>query len=68
MQIGDLVELSAAGKKAQQNSEVWGLWGMITKVRTYGNHPYSIDWFRPDGSLKRVPMARHEIKFMRGKK
>jgi len=67
MQVGDLVELSATGKKAQQNSEVYGLWGMIIKIEGH-THPYRIDWFRPDGTLKRVPMARHEIKFMRGKK
>jgi hypothetical protein len=67
MQVGDLVELSAAGKKAKQNSEVYGYWGIIMKIDGF-NHPYRIDWFRPDGSLKRVPMARYEIKFMRGKK
>jgi len=67
MKVGDLVELSATGKKAKQNSEVYGLWGMIIKIEGH-THPYRIDWFRPDGTLKRVPMARHEIKFMRGKK
>ena len=67
MKVGDLVELSATGKKAKQNSEVWGLWGIIVEIAGY-THPYRIDWFRPDGTLKRVPMARHEIKFMRGKK
>ena len=67
MQIGDLVELSAAGNKAMQNMEVRGLWGMIVEIAGY-THPYKINWFRPDGSLKSVPMARHEIKFMRGKK
>ena len=68
MQVGDLVELSAAGSKAKQNSEVWGHWGMITIVREHGNHPYSVDWFRTDGSIKKVPMARYEIKKLRGKK
>jgi len=67
MQVGDLVELSAAGKKVKQNSEVYGYWGMIMEIKGL-QHPYMIDWFRPDGTLKRVPMARYEIKFMRGKK
>ena len=67
MKVGDLVELSAAGKKAKQNSEVYGYWGMIMEIAGY-THPYKINWFRPDGTLKSVPMARHEIKFMRGKK
>ena len=67
MQIGDLVELSAAGSKAKQNEEVWGLWGMIVQIKGQV-HPYRIDWFRPDGTLKFVPMARYEIKKLRGKK
>ena len=67
MQIGDLVELSSAGSKAQQNSEVYGYWGMIVEI-TGNNHPYRIDWFRPDGTTKKVPMARYEIKKLRGAK
>ena len=67
MQVGDLVELSAAGKKAKQNSEVYGYWGMIMEIKGQ-HHPYRINWFRPDGTLMRFPMARYEIKKMRGKK
>jgi len=67
MQVGDLVELSAAGNKAKQNSEVYGYWGMIMEIKGQ-HHPYRINWFRPDGTLKSVPMARYEIKKMRGKK
>jgi len=68
MQVGDLVELSAAGSKAKQNEMVWGLWGMIMKVREHGNHPYSIEWFKANGKTHRCPMARYEIKKLRGKK
>ena len=67
MQVGDLVELSAAGKKVKQNSEVYGYWGMIMEIKGH-RHPYWINWFRPDGTVNRVPMARYEIKKMRGKK
>jgi len=68
MQIGDLVELSAAGNKANQNSEVYGQWGMIMKIDKNRTHPYSIAWYRPNGSSHRCPMARYEIKKLRGKK
>ena len=67
MQVGDLVELSAKGSKAKQNSQVYGWWGMIMKIDGF-NHPYRIDWFRPEGTTKRVPMARYEIKKLRGAK
>ena len=67
MKIGDLVELSAAGGKAKQNSEVYGMFGVIVEITGY-QHPYRIDWFRLDGTIKRVPMARYEIKKLRGKK
>ena len=67
MKVGDLVELSAKGSKAKQNWNCYGLFGVIVEI--YGfSHPYRIDWFRSDGTLKRVPMARYEIKKMRGKK
>ena len=67
MQIGDLVELSAAGSKAKQNSEVYGWFGVIVDIEGHC-HPYKINWFNPDGSIKSVPMARYEIKKLRGKK
>ena len=67
MQVGDLVELSTKGSKAKQNWNCYGLFGVIVEIR--GRlHPYRIDWFRPNGTLKRVPMARYEIKKMRGAK
>ena len=65
MKVGDLVELSAAGSKAKQNWNCYGLFGVIMEISGH-NHPYRIDWFRPDGTLKRVPMARYEIKRVRG--
>tara|TARA_R110001583_G_scaffold85223_1_gene223355 strand:+ start:481 stop:690 length:210 start_codon:yes stop_codon:yes gene_type:complete len=69
MQVGDLVELSAAGSKAKQNEMCWGLWGMIMKIdKISQNHPYKIQWFRKDGSTHRCPMGRYEIKKLRGKK
>ena len=69
MQVGDLVELSAAGNKAKQNSACYNQYGIIMKIdKLNQNHPYKIQWFGKDGSIHRCPMARHEIKFMRGDK
>ena len=58
---GELVELSAAGRKLDQNSEVYHLFGMVYEF-IEGQHPYKIDWYKPDGTTKKFPMARYEIK------
>ena len=70
---GELVELSAGGKKSQQNTAVVGMIGMILSIEesiTYqrGAYPYVIQWFGevyncPDGKL---PMKEYEIKRVRG--
>ena len=64
---GELVELSSAGKKLQQNADVRGLFGMVMRYEK-GQHPYKIRWFKANGELKEFPMARYEIKRFRGAK
>ena len=59
---GELVELSAAGKKLSQNSEVFHLFGMVVEHKHNTRHAYKIDWYKRDGTTKRFPMARYEIK------
>ena len=71
-QAGELVELSAGGKKSQQNTAVLGKIGMILSIdesASYqrGSYPYVIQWFGevyncPDGKL---PMKEYEIKRVR---
>ena len=69
MKVGDLEELSAAGSKAKQNSECYDQYGIIMKIKKDGSHhPYRIKWFRSNGSTHDCPMARYEIKKLRGKK
>ncbi len=58
---GELVELSSAGKKLQQNADVVGLFGIVFEYEE-GHHPYKIDWYNLDGTVKKFPMARYEIK------
>ena len=70
-EAGELVELSAAGKKSQQNGGVLGKIGMITKIEgTKGNthrsdYPYQIHWigFQPHDGI--LPMKEYEIKRVR---
>ena len=66
MQVGDLVELSAAGRKIKQNSQCYGLIGLITRIDLGGNfrtaHPIKIEWL----GMGYYPMKRYEIKRVRG--
>ena len=65
---GELVELSSAGKKLDQNSEVHNLFGMVVEYKHNARHAYKIDWYKPNGEIYKFPMARYEIKRFKGKK
>ena len=65
---GELVELSAAGKKLNQNHNVLGLFGMVVQFRDNNNHAYQIEWYKKDGEIYKFPMARYEIKRFKPKK
>jgi len=68
MQVGELVELSAAGRKIKQNSQCYGLIGLIVRIEKDGNitnHPIKIQWLTTAGELY-YPMKRYEIKRVRG--
>ena len=69
MEVGDLVELSAAGRKIKQNSQVYGLIGLIVRIdrRHITNHPIKIEWIVPVSNLF-YPMKRYEIKKVKGTK
>tara|TARA_B100000424_G_scaffold200950_1_gene158093 strand:- start:206 stop:418 length:213 start_codon:yes stop_codon:yes gene_type:complete len=64
---GELVELSAAGKKLDQNHNVLGLFGMVVEYKNQ-RHGYQIDWYKKDGTTYNFPMARYEIKRFKGAK
>lgn len=77
MQVGDMVELSAAGKKSQQNWAVVGKIGLVTEIGvTMGSHgyPYQVEWYgvKHNNSSTGIrngilPMKRYEIKKLRKK-
>ena len=52
IQNGELVELSSAGKKLDQNSDVVGLWGMVVEYEPTNRHPYRIQWYQTSGTTK----------------
>ena len=74
MQVGDLVELSSAGRKSQQNMAVFGKFGMIIEVNHRAQYPYSVEWYGTEqridykGVQGVLPCKRYELKLMRAKK
>ena len=71
IQNGELVELSAAGRKLDQNDKVYDMIGMVLEYVKHpisGNwdkYPYRIQWFgyaQGDGTF---PMKEYEIKRVR---
>ena len=74
-EAGELVELSAAGKKGDQNDKVVGLIGMILLIEDEpsgfrGGYPYQIRWFGYNeltvNGIGMLPMKEYEIKRVRG--
>ena len=67
--VGDLVTLSAAGRKNKHNDTVYGHIGIVVEVRRFKQHPYQIKWIGAkthtghDRGL--LPMAEYEIKFVK---
>ena len=68
IEIGELVELSSAGNKLEQNNDVKGMFGMVVEYLKHKDHPYQIEWYKLDGTTKPFPMSRYEIKRFRGAK
>ena len=74
MQIGDLVELSSAGRKSQQNWTVKDTFGMLVQIKKQDTYPYVVEWYgvklsknvhNPPNTL---PCKRYELKKLRIKK
>ena len=66
MKKGDLVELSAAGKKIQCNRMFVGLLGIIVKQHGRYSNPYRIHWIGK-GTFRGVWFKRRELKHVRKK-
>jgi len=69
--IGDLVMLSAAGKKAGQNWRYRKGFGLVTHIGNRKTNAYPIDcyWTRPDGcTIKQANFKQYELKFFKADK
>ncbi len=67
--IGDLVKLSAAGRKSQQNSHLVGGFGIVTYLKeSYASYPIQVEWqcdtFIPDES-RSACFKPYELKFFK---
>ena len=65
---GDLVTLSASGRKGTQNHSVYGLIGIVWEMKQKSEYPIQVKWIgatvggTPMGA-DMLPMKEHEIKF-----
>ena len=74
MQVGDMVQLSSAGRKSQQNYLVTDKIGLVIKIDR-SEYPYHVQWYGGDGKLPNhhgnhgvLPCKRYELKKLRVKK
>ena len=75
MRVGDLVELSSAGRKSQQNWAVKDKFGMLVHISKGEAYPYKVEWYgcndMQNGCGLRngvLPCKRYELKKLRAKK
>jgi len=60
--IGDLVELSAAGRKREHNCHCQGKMGLLLEWQEGESYPYVIRWFATPIHEGMIPMKEYEIK------
>ena len=60
--VGDLVTLSAAGKKSQQNCEVLTGFGLVVSVSTYWSDDYPIRCTWIGGEIEIQTFKEYELK------
>jgi len=60
--IGDLLELSAAGKKREHNSHCQGKMGLLLDYEEGEPYPYVIRWLTVAIHSGMIPMKEYEIK------
>lgn len=64
--IGDLVTLSAAGRRNEHNSQVLGRIGIVINTRHRPSYPFQVKWLgKRVWSLEKneLPMKEYELKF-----
>ena len=67
--IGDLVTLSSAGRKSDNNSRVYGCIGIVWEVgKIWSDFPIEVKWigskiYQSHSSPDMLPMKEYELKF-----
>ena len=68
--IGDLVTLSAAGRRNEHNSQVLGRIGIIINTRHRASYPFQVQWLGApiwglsgQSGKNELPMKEYELKF-----
>ena len=59
---GELVELSAAGRKLQHNDKVYDMMGMVLRIDKLEKYPYIIQWFGYN-QAKKVTAAEKAVEY-----
>ena len=67
MKVGDLVELSALGRRAKWRRTMLNLHGIVTGFRPIPQF-WEVSWFCENGKIHMQPMDRNEIKHVRARK
>jgi len=64
--VGDLVTLSAAGKRSQQNHDVMTGFGLVINVSTHwsDNYPIRCEWL--GGNVEQQTFKEYELKKFKG--
>jgi hypothetical protein len=64
VKVGDFVELSALGRRANWCASMHNLKGIVTGHRPVAQF-WEVSWFRENGKIRMQPMDRKEIKHVR---
>jgi uncharacterized protein YodC (DUF2158 family) len=70
--VGDLVMLSAAGKRSQQNEDFIGGFGFIENIVTdksdrYWAYPIRCKWWKENLDIVNASFKPYELKFFKNK-
>ena len=60
--VGDLVQLSSAGKARQGNEVCLGGFGFVVEVNRYVKFPIRTQWWKADMSMSSHPFKEYELK------
>ena len=65
---GDLVELSAAGKRSQQNTDMLGGFGFVETIAESDQaYPIKCKWWKKDMTVCNGHFKPYELKFYKNK-